>query len=216
MPITKRQKETLDFIKAYTEKKGYAPSLENIKKYFGLASVSTAHHHVRALMDAGYLGKEVNQPRAINVYETDQLVQIPLLGTIAAGHPIEAIEGREIIGVSRAQLPRSLEHIYALRVAGNSMIEENINDGDIVLVQRKATAENGEKVVALINNNEATLKTFFREKGRIRLQPANKKMEPIIVRRGNAGFAIQGIVLGVIKNINPAWENSDIALNPSL
>ncbi len=205
MPITKKQKAALDFISAFTAKKGYAPSLEEIKKHLGLSSVSTAHYYVRALMNAGYLGKEENQPRAINVYQTEQMVQIPLLGTIAAGHPIEAIEGREIIAVSRAQLPRSLEHIYALRVAGNSMIEENIHNGDVVLVQQKAVAENGEKVVALINNGEATLKTFFKEKGQIRLQPANKKMEPIIVRNGAVGFAIQGIVLGVIKNISPAF-----------
>ncbi len=202
MPITKKQKEALDFIMAYKEKKGYAPSLEEIKKHLGLSSVSTAHHHVKALMDAGYLGKEENQPRAINVYQSDQMVQVPLMGVIAAGHPIEAIEQREIIAVPKSRLPRSLERIYALRVAGVSMIDENINDGDIILVRHQATAENGEKVVALIDNHEATLKTFFQENGHIRLQPANKKMEPIIIRRDDTGFAIQGVVLGVIKNIS--------------
>jgi repressor LexA len=205
MPITKRQKEALDFIKDYTNKKGYAPSLEEIKKHLGLSSVSTAHHHVKALMEAGYLGKEENQPRAINIYESEQMVQVPLRGMIAAGKPIEAMEWKESIAVPRDRLPRAIENIYALKVVGQSMIDENINDGDIVLVRHQATADNGEKVVALINNDEATLKTFFKEKGRIRLQPANKKMEPIIVRSGNTGFAIQGVVLGVIKNMNPAF-----------
>ena len=167
MQITKRQKETLDFIKAYREKKGYAPSLEEIKKHLGLSSVSTAHHHVKALKDLGYLGKEDNQPRAINVYQSEQMIQIPLLGLIAAGQPIEAIEGKEIIAVPRNQLPRSLENIYALKVVGDSMIDENINDGDVVLVKHQSTARDGEKVVALIDNQEATLKTFFKEKGQV-------------------------------------------------
>jgi repressor LexA len=205
MPITKRQKETLDFIGTYKAKKGYAPSLEEIKEHLGLSSVSTAHHHVKALMDSGYLSKEENQPRAINIYQSEPMVQVPLLGMIAAGQPIEAIEEKEIIAVPRGRLPRSIENIYALRVVGNSMIDENISDGDIVLVRHQATAEDGEKVVALIDNNEATLKTFFQEKGQIRLQPANKKMEPIIVRSGNTGFAIQGVVLGVIKNANSSF-----------
>ena len=202
MPITKRQKETLDFISVYKDKHGYAPSLEEIKKHLGLSSVSTAHYHVKALIAAGYLGKEDNQPRALNIYKSEQMVQVPLLGKIAAGQPIEAIEQREIIAVPRGRLPRSIDNVYALKVVGQSMIDENINDGDIVLVKHQATANNGEKVVALINNHEATLKTFFKEAGRIRLQPANKKMEPIIVRSGNTGFAIQGVVLGVIKNMN--------------
>jgi SOS regulatory protein LexA len=204
-PITKRQRETLDFIGAYKKKKGYAPSLEEIKKHLGISSVSTAHHHVKALERLGYLSKEENQPRAINVYEAEQLVQIPLLSTVPAGQPIEAIIDRDIIAVPRRMLPRTLENIYALRVIGDSMIDENINSGDIVLVRHQATAANGEKVVALIDNHEATLKTFFQEKGHIRLQPANKKMEPIIVRSGNTGFAIQGVVLGVIKNTNSAF-----------
>jgi len=167
----------------------------------GLSSVSTAHFHVQKLKGLGYLGTEENQPRAINVYHSEQMVQVPLSGKIAAGHPIEAIEEKETIVVPRSILPRFLEDIYALRVVGNSMIEENINDGDLVLVRHQATADNGEKVVALINNSEATLKTFFRERGQVRLQPANKKMEPIIIRNENTGFAIQGIVVGVIKNI---------------
>jgi repressor LexA len=200
-PITKRQKETLDFIREFKQKQGYSPSLKEIQEHFGLASVSTAHHHISALKDAGHLGREESQPRGITIYPSEQMVQITLYGMIAAGQPIEVMEDhKEIIAVPRSRLPRSLENIYALKVVGESMIEENINDGDIVLVRHQSTAENGEKVVALLNSNEATLKTFYQEKDRIRLQPANRKMEPIIVRSGNTGFAIQGVVLGVIKN----------------
>jgi len=199
-PITRRQKETLDFIRSFEAKEGYAPSLEEIRKHFGLASVSTAHHHVKALDALGLLRKEENLPRAINIFPSEQMVQVPILGMIAAGQPIEAIENKEIIAVPRSRLPRSLDDIYALKVVGESMIDEHIDDGDIVLVKHQTTANDGEKVVALVNNDEVTLKTYFDEGDRIRLQPANKKMEPIIVRSDNAGFAIQGVVLGVVKN----------------
>ena len=198
--ITKRQKETLDFIKAYQKKKGYAPSLEEIKEHLGLASVSTAHHHVKALAAQGYLRRDENQPRGMSVNAAEQMIRIPLLGQIAAGQPIMALETREILAVPRNRLPRDVKNIYALKVVGTSMIDENINDGDIVLVRHQTTAQNGEKVVALIDNNDVTLKTFFAERGRIRLQPANKKMEPIIVRHGSTGFAIQGVVIDVVKN----------------
>jgi SOS regulatory protein LexA len=198
--ITKRQKETLDFIIAYRAKNGYAPSLEEIRKHLKLASVSTAHHHVKALEAQGHLQKDENQPRGVRVNVAEQMVQIPLRGLIAAGSPIMALEQQEIIAVPRNRLPRELKQIYALKVVGQSMIDENINDGDIVLVRHQATADNGEKVVALIDNNDVTLKTFFAERGQIRLQPANKKMQPIILRKGDTGFAIQGVVIDVIKS----------------
>ena len=127
------------------------------------------------------------------------MVRIPLLGTIAAGEPIEAIQDRETIAIPKSKIPPSSE-VYALRVVGNSMIDENINDGDVVLVRQQKTAENGQKVVALIDNHEATLKKFYREKGHIRLQPANKNMEAIILRSGR-DISIQGIVLDVIKEV---------------
>jgi SOS regulatory protein LexA len=198
--ITKRQKETLDFIKAYRKKNGYAPSLEEIKHHLKLSSVSTAHHHVKALEAQGYLTKDDNQPRGVRVNIAEQMVQIPLMGLIAAGAPIAALEAREIIAIPRNRLPRETKNIYALKVVGQSMIDENINDGDIIIVKHQATANNGEKVVALLDQSDVTLKTFFQERGQIRLQPANKKMEPIIVRHGSTGFAIQGVVLDVIKN----------------
>lgn len=196
--LTKKQKRALDFIRAYKEKRGYAPSLEEIKKHLGLSSVSTAHYHVKTLEGLGYLKKEENQPRAIDVYREEQMVQIPLLGTIAAGQPIEAIEEKETIAVPQSKLPHSGE-FFALRVVGNSMVDENINDGDLVLVKQQGVAENGQKVVALIDNHEATLKKFYKERGHIRLQPANKNMEPLIFRNGR-DVSIQGIVLDVIRD----------------
>jgi site-specific DNA-methyltransferase (adenine-specific) len=139
------------------------------------------------------------------IEKTANLVKIPLLGTIAAGQPIEAIQDKETIAIPQSKLPRSGE-FYALRVVGNSMIDEGVNNGDVVLVKQQTVAENGQKVVALIDNHEATLKKFYKERGHIRLQPANKSMEPLIFRNGR-DVSIQGIVLDVIQNINiPATE----------
>lgn len=194
--LTKRQKEVLDFIKQYSLKKGYAPSLEEIQKKFKLASVSTAHFHVSKLKESGYLDKIENKARAISIANDQPLVKIPLLGMIAAGQPIEAIQNNETIAVPKDKLPRAAE-IYALRVVGNSMIDENINDGDVVLVKHQEVAENGQKIVALIDNHEATLKKFYREHDHIRLQPANKALEPIIIRK-DRDIKIQGVVIDVI------------------
>ena len=196
--LTKKQKQVLDFIEKYKNKKDYAPSLEEIKKHLKLSSVSTAHYHIRKLQEGGYLKKEKNQPRAINLYEKEKMVSIPLLGTIAAGHPIEAVEEKETVAVPQSKLYRS-DKFYALRVSGNSMIDENINDGDLVLVKQQSVADNGQKVVALIDNCEATLKKFYKERGQIRLQPANKDFTPIIIKKDQE-FAIQGIVVDIIRN----------------
>jgi len=195
--VTKRQKQVLDFIRRYIDKNDYAPSLEEIKRHLQLSSVSTAHYHVQSLQDMGYLRKEENQPRALDVFTSQKLVQIPLSGKISAGMPIDPVEVKETVAVPREQLPRSGE-FYALRVVGNSMVDENIHDGDLIIVKRQAVAENGQKVVALINDREATLKKYYKERGHIRLQPANKSMGPIIIRSGD--IRIQGIVIDVIKN----------------
>ena len=196
--ITKRQKQVLDFITDYQRRKGYAPTLEEIRRHFKLASVSTAHFHVKKLQDLGLLEKQHNKPRSIDVYENEKMVNIPLLGLIAAGQPIEAVEDKEIIAVPQSKLPRSGE-FYGLRVIGNSMIDENIHDGDVILVRQQSIAENGQKVVALIDGYETTLKKFYKERGFIKLQPANKTLAPIIIKRGRE-FSIQGIVIDVIKN----------------
>lgn len=194
--LTKRQKEVLDFIGEYVDKKGYAPSLADIKKRLKFASVSTAHFHVSKLQGGGYLEKIQHKARAISITRKEPLIKIPLLGTIAAGEPIEAIPTHQFIAVPKTKIPRGGD-VYALRVVGNSMIDENINDGDIVLVKQQEIAENGQKVVALIDNYEATLKKFYKEKNHIRLQPANKMLEPIIIRK-DRDIKIQGIVIDVI------------------
>ncbi len=196
--LTKKQKQVLDFIIDYQKRNGYAPSLDEIRKKLKLSSVSTAHFHVSKLRDLGYLSKEENQPRSIEAVGRETMVKISLLGTIAAGQPITLFDvPKETIAVPKSKIPPSSE-VYALRVIGNSMIDENINDGDIVLVKHQETAENGQKVVALIDNQEATLKKFYKESGHIRLQPANKNMEPLIYRNGR-DVLIQGIVLDVIR-----------------
>ena len=202
IPITKRQKEVLDFVKKFINKKKYPPTLEEICTGLKLSAVSTVHQHIEALAEKGYLKKADNNARAIDVYESEPMIKIPFLGMIAAGEPIEAIQQQEFIAIPKSKLPAHSE-VYALRVVGNSMIDENIHDGDVVLVKHQSTAENGQKIVALINNQEATLKKFYKEKGRIRLQPANKTIEPIILDKGTP-FAIRGIVLDVIKTENPA------------
>ena len=196
--VTKKQQHVLDFIEKYQGKNKYSPSLQEIQKRFKLASVSTAHYYVKQLENKGYLLKEGNQHRSINVLPISHMVQIPLLGTIAAGQPIEAIQEKESIAVPKNKIPSSGD-VYALRVSGSSMIDENINDGDIVLVKQQTTAENGQKVVALIDNNLATLKKFYKERKFIRLDPANKSLKSIIIQK-DRDIKIQGVVLDVIQN----------------
>lgn len=195
---TKRQKQTLDYIASFRKKRGYSPALEEIRKHLKLASVSTAHFHVKKLQDLGLLEKKYNKPRSIALYENEKMVNIPLLGLISAGQPIEAIQNKETIAVPQKKLPRAGK-FYALRVLGNSMIDENINNGDIILVRQQNIAENGQKVIALIDDCETTLKKFYRERGYIRLQPANKTLAPILIKKDRK-ITIQGIVIDVIKN----------------
>ena len=198
--LTPKQSQILKYIKKHIKEKDYSPTFAEIAKHFGLAK-STIHQHIEALKEKGYLNKLNNQARAIEIIEDrklSSLINIPLLGTIAAGQPIEAIEDKETIAIPKNKLPRTRE-VYALRVIGNSMIDEKINDGDIVILKQQATAVNGEKVVALIDDSEATLKTFYKEKEHIRLQPANRNMEPIIIEKGRS-FAIQGVLFDIIKN----------------
>src|SRR3990167_943684 len=190
--LTKRQKQFLDFITAFSQKHGFAPSFAEMKKRFKLRSLSTIHQHISALEQKGMLERTKHQPRSIVASGAEKMVQVPLLGCIAAGQPIEAIHDKETIAVPQSKLPFAKGEYYALRVAGDSMRDERINDGDIVLVKEQKTAENGQKVVALLNNSEATLKTFYREKNRVRLQPANKSYAPIFIKN-EQDFLIQGI-----------------------
>jgi len=195
--LTKKQKPVLDFIRTHSERRGYAPSLKEIQKKFGLASVSTAHFHVTKLRDAGYLDKVKNRARAISISSEEPLVRIPLSGTIAAGEPIDPIHERETIAISKSKIPKHAD-VYALRVRGDSMIDENIDDGDIVLIQNQSVAYNGQKVVALIDQEAVTLKKFFREKNLVRLQPANQTMLPLFFEPER--LTIQGVVIDIIKS----------------
>jgi len=195
--LTKKQVQVLDFIKTYRAKYNYAPSLEEIKKKFKLASASTAHYYISKLQDAGFLNKEHNQPRGVSTVEAKQTIEIPILGAIAAGQPIEAIEiPNETITITRDEIGKQGKH-YALRVQGNSMIDEGIFDGDIVVIRKQEVAENGQTVVAVIDDNEATLKKLYREKGRFRLQPANPTLFPIY----RDEVEVRGVVVKIIRNL---------------
>ena len=202
--ITKRQKQILDYITKYIKRNEYAPSLDETRRHFRLSSIATVHQHIEALKEKGYLRKIENQPRSIELNQkkkVSDLVAIPLLGTIAAGEPIEAIENKETIEVPKSQLSKSGEH-FALQVRGNSMIDEGIFDGDTVIIRKQPDAENGETVVALISGNEVTLKKIYKEKGRFRLQPANPSLKPIYTKE----LIIQGKVLRVIRNFEELKE----------
>ena len=213
LTLTKRQKQFYDFIKRFIERRGFAPTLEEIKKHFRLSTLSGVHEHIDNLVDKGFLVKNENIARGVSLMEiTTGLIKIPLLGTIAAGAPITLFDvPKETIAIPKNKLPAS-SNVYALRVVGNSMVDENINDGDIVLIKHQQTAENGQKVVALIDNQEATLKKFYRERGQIRLQPANSRMEPIIVK-SDRDIMIQGIVLDVIKT-DPLEQSTNAFVLP--
>ena len=195
--LTKKQTQVLYFIKVYMAKHSYAPSLDEIKKKFKLASVSTAHYYISKLQDAGFLNKEHNQPRAVSTVEAKQTVEIPILGAIAAGQPIEAIEiPDETITITRDEIGKQGKH-YALRVQGSSMIDEGIFDGDIVVIRKQEVAENGQTVVAVIDDNQATLKKLYRENGKFRLQPANPTLFPIY----RDEVEVRGVVVKIIRNL---------------
>lgn len=195
--LTPKQKKIFEYIKKYIKENNYSPSLEEVGRRFRLAK-STVHQHIETLREKGYLKKIENQPRSIELNKKrriSDLVTIPLLGTIAAGEPIEAIEDKETIEVQKDLLSKSGKH-FALRVQGNSMIDEGIFDGDTVILRKQPSAENGETVVALINDNEVTLKKIYKEKGGFRLQPANPNIKPILTKE----LIIQGKVVSVIRN----------------
>jgi DNA (cytosine-5)-methyltransferase 1 len=197
--LTKRQKQILDYITKYIQENDYAPSLEEIKRHFRLSSASTVHEHIENLRINGYLKKVENQPRSIELngkQKTSGLISIPLLGAIAAGQPIEAIEDPETIDVIKSQLSKSGEH-YALRVQGDSMIDEGIFDGDIVVIKKQSSAENGQTVVAIIDDNQATLKKLYKLENSFKLAPANKNMLPFYRKE----VEVRGVVINIIRNL---------------
>ncbi len=199
MPLTRKQKGILDFIGAFIEEHGYSPSFEEIGKQFEYASLATVHEHVTNLETKGYIRKSYRESRSIEIVGTSRPgVALPLLGAVAAGQPIEAIEDPDTLTVPGEMVSSRFRH-YALRVRGNSMIDEQICDGDHIVVREAAQAEEGEMVVALVRDEAATVKKLYREsRGRVRLQPANPTMDPIIEKA--ADVRIQGVVVGLIRS----------------
>jgi len=201
MPLTKRQKQILDHIREFIDDRGYAPSFEEIAQHFGYSSLATVHEHLSNLERKGYIRKAYNESRSIELVEEESggapTVPLPLLGTVAAGLPIEAVQDDETLAVPPDMVRRGRDN-YVLRVQGNSMIDEQIRDGDFIVVASQDNAEDGQMVVALVGEESATVKKLYREPGnRIRLQPANATMSPIVEAADNV--RIQGVVVGVIR-----------------
>ena len=200
MPLTKRQREILNYLTLYSEQNGYAPSFEEIAENFSYNSLATVHEHLSNLERKGFIKRSYNESRAIEILPNElvpKAIELPLLGAVAAGVPIEAVAHQESIAVPDTMVQRSGNH-YVLRVRGNSMIDEQIRDGDFVVINDRHSADNGEMVIAMLHGNSATVKKFYRERdGRIRLQPANETMAPLYVHEND--ITIQGIVVGVMR-----------------
>ena len=204
MTLTRRQKAVLDFVTKFIGTNGFAPSLEEVAAEFGYRSVATVHEHIANLAAKGYLRKSPRASRALELVPKELAgstlapsVELPLLGRVAAGLPIEAIEDSETLAVPADMIDRR-GRAFVLEVEGDSMIDEHIQDGDLVVVREQATAEDGQMVVALVDGDSATLKKLYRlPDGRIRLEPANVEMEPIVVDADDV--RVQGIVVGMIR-----------------
>lgn len=200
MPLTRRQKQIVDYLSDYIATEGYAPSLEEIAGRFGFRSLATVHEHLTNLERKGYIRRAYNESRSIELVPPPGqtgATELPLLGQVAAGEPIEAVVTPETIAVPNDLLPRR-GGAYALRVRGDSMIDEHIRDGDYVVVHARQTADDGEMVIALVDGTAATVKRLYREPGGwIRLQPSNERLRPIRVHEND--ILIQGIVVGIIR-----------------
>jgi repressor LexA len=198
MALTRRQREVYDFIREFLAEKGYSPSLEEIGANFQLSSVATVHKHVQHLVEKRFLRKSWNRSRSVEPLEppSSSLASLPLLGVVAAGAPIESLEVAETIDVPRSLVPNRGQS-FVLQVRGDSMIEDQICDGDFVVVESRPEARDGETVVALVRGHETTLKKFYRRGKTVRLQPANSSMPPIDLPAGDV--AIQGVVRGLLR-----------------
>jgi repressor LexA len=202
MAITKRQRQVYDFLHDFIQRNGYSPSFEEIGDGLGLSSLATVHKHISNLEKKGLLKRDYNRSRSIDVLPVRGIFKrivpkelaLPLMGRIAAGQPIEAVENPETI--SLGDITRSKD-VFVLQVKGESMKDEHIVDGDYVLVEKTNSARDGEIVVALVDGTDATLKRFYREGVNVRLQPANTSMKPIIVPAKSV--ALQGRVVGVLR-----------------
>jgi repressor LexA len=196
--LTKRQREILDFIQRFIAENQYSPSIQEIGKHFGLTSTATIHKHLQNLKDKKMIRRIPNRSRSLELpaprhKSTSQ--EVPLLGTIAAGQPIETFSVEESIQIPSDMLGR--RKTYVLRVRGDSMIDDHIKDGDYVIVDETHEAKDGETVVALVGTDQVTLKRFYRDGGKIRLQPANPNVKPILVSPDEV--RIQGVVIGILR-----------------
>ncbi len=205
--ITKKQKQVFDFISSYIAENGISPTIEEIRKKLKLKAVSTIHEHIDNLEAKEYISKSENSARGLSIKkEIKSIVEIPIVGKIAAGYPIEVIENIEdTISIVNPSI-KTAEGYYALRVTGDSMIDEGIFDGDIVIIKKQSVAENGQTVVAIIDDNQATLKKLYREKTRYRLEPRNQSMLPFYRKE----VEVRGVVIQVISSIanEPEKKNS--------
>lgn len=203
MNLTPRQVDVLVAIRDYRHLHGYSPTMQELADQLGTSKV-TIFEHVGALEKKRVLRRDRHKARSLEIVGDEKLpdenrgTKLPLLGSIAAGSPIEAVENREELDLE--QLFSSRNGVYVLRVRGESMIEDHLCDGDYVVIERRETARNGEQVVALLDSGEATLKRFYREGSKIRLQPANRTMEPRIVDADRC--RVQGVVIGVLRSYN--------------
>lgn len=200
MPLTRRQREILDYLSEYIAERGYAPSFEEIAARFAFRSLATVHEHLTNLERKGYIRRAHNESRGIEVVPPrgqTGATELPLLGLVAAGEPIEAVTEGETLAVPDALIPRR-GRSYVLKVRGHSMIDEHIKDGDFIVVHERNQADPGQTVVALVHGANATVKRFYREPGGwIRLEPANPAMAPLRVHERDV--VIQGVVVGVIR-----------------
>jgi repressor LexA len=200
MAITRRQKDVLDFIREFVERCGYSPSFEEIARGLELNSLATVHKHISNLEKKGLLQRGHNRSRSIDILPEQSrsaTPEIPLLGRIAAGRPVEASEMRETLSLSDLV---DNKPVFALQVRGESMRDDHIMSGDYVLIEKTAAARQGEIVVALVDGFETTLKRYYLEGDMVRLQPANQEMEPIYAPASNV--AIQGRVLAILRKFN--------------
>ncbi len=198
MPLTKRQKQILDYLKGFIDENGYAPSFEEICQAFGYTSLATVHEHLSNLERKGYIRRSPRESRSVEFPpDVEPSIPLPLLGTVAAGMPIEAVQDNETLAIPGEMIRKAADH-YVLRVSGDSMIDEQIRDGDHIVVNSRQTADDGEMVIALVREEAATVKKLYRESGnRIRLQPANENVEPIV--EDAADVRVQGVVVGLIR-----------------
>jgi repressor LexA len=198
-PLTPKQRSVLDFVRRFFAEWGYAPTIAEICDGLGLASTATVHKHLKILVDKGHIDTLPRRSRGLSVksqaVDVGRSIEVPMLGRVTAGQPIEINEIPETINLPESMIGKG--ETFVLEVRGESMIDEAIKDGDLVIVEKRDSANNGDMVIACIENEEVTLKRIYREGNRVRLQPSNPAMPPIIIE--NRDVTIKGIVIGVLR-----------------